>query len=87
MYSLSVSIVCNPFIYAIVDREFIGYIKELFLLLLYKLLLCVDWCWTKVYGAEGYESEYSSMYSFELMQRGQARGNQYQYRLPSRRTA
>lgn len=89
MYSLSVSIVCNPFIYAIVDREFINYIKELFLLLLYKLLLCVDWCWTKLYGNDGYESEYSysSGYSFEMMQRGQGRGYNNQYRLPSRRTA
>jgi hypothetical protein len=80
MYSLSVSIVCNPFIYAIVDREFINYIKELFLILIYRTLLCVDWCWSKIYGSEGFDEDMTSDFnSFELVQMGNVRGYRYQH--------
>ena len=85
MYSLSVSIVCNPFIYAIVDREFISYIKDLFLTLVYHLLVCVDWCWNKIYGSEGFDEDMTSeLNSFELVHVGNVRGYRYQ---PPGRTA
>ena len=85
MYSLSVSIVFNPFIYAIVDREFINYIKDLFLNLLYHMLVCIDWCWNKIYGSEGFDEEMTSdLNSFELVHIGNMRGYRYQ---PPGRTA
>ena len=85
MYSLSVSIVCNPFIYAIVDREFINYIKELFLTVIYKMLVCVDWCWNKMYGNEAFSEDMTSeVNSFELGHMGNVRGYRYQ---PQGRTA
>ena len=67
MYILSVNIVLNPFIYAIVDREFITYIKLGFINMLCAILECCEVCYEKMYGG-GFEEEETTNYSFELIQ-------------------
>ena len=67
MYSLTVNIVCNPFIYAIIDSGFIIYIKDLSLSAAYYILVCFDWVSSQCRGSLDYTDDDSTFYSLEMM--------------------
>ena len=51
MYFLSISIILNPFLYAILDREFQIWLKDQVLLFILKILSGIEWAYERCYGS------------------------------------